>query len=657
MNKGFFSSLACQNLKKNAQNVVPYLLTCIGTVMVFYMMISIYSNPIVNQTRGGWMMKDILGLGCWVIAIFAFIFLIYTSRFLVKQRKKEFAMFNILGMEKKHIFKIVAWETGIMASISLGVGMAAGILLDKLSELFLCSLLNLQVVAGFRISMLAIRLSIALFAVIFLCTLLLTIIQVQLANPIELLREGQAGEKEPKAKWFSSLLGAGMLISAYWMALTISSPIDAIGIFFIAVLLVMGGTYFLFVYGSIAILKMLKKNPRFYYKAKNFTAISGMLYRMKQNAVGLANICILSTMVLVILSSTVSLYFGIETSMMENYPQQLSITLETGDKETIAYFHERINDLEQQLEIEGEITEQYRYTSLLVTTNQNQWAKAEEVQNEWSDMAIIQLIPLEDFNHRENRRVVLQENEILLYDMKGNLQEDTVVIDGHSLSIKSRLTSSFFSDAASSAVLGKIEAYMIVAQDIQQIAAWLGDTHSVRTYIGIDTTASDEKQNELVDHINRLFSEDQLLQGRAEGRAMEKEEAYAIHGGLLFIGLFLGLAFTMATCLIIYYKQISEGYEDKRRFEIMQKVGMSYAEVQKTIDKQVLMVFFLPLTAAILHALAAHKTVRMMLGLLKMGNDALFMECLLVTIVVFAVLYALVYMITSKVYYRIVKRV
>lgn len=448
MVKNLYARLAFNNLKKNRKIYLPYILTCIVTVLMFYMIHSLSVNESITTMHGGKTIQYSLSYGTIIVGIFAVIFLFYTNSFIIKRRKKEFGLYNILGMEKRHIGVVLIFETLYISLISISIGLLLGIILDKLMYLIIAFILHANYGINFFISWKSILVTFALFAAIYIGIYIFSFIRVQISQPIGLLKGENIGEKEPKTRLVMALIGLLCLTLGYICAVFTKNAIAAIELFFIAVILVIIGTYFLFAAGSIALLKILKHNKKFYYKTNHFTSVSGMIYRMKQNAIGLASICILFTMLLVTISTTTSFMIG-----------------------------------------------------------------------------------------------------------KNDMGNDFM----------------------------------------------------------------------------------------------------SIYGGMFFLGVYLGTLFLMAMILIIYYKQISEGYEDKKRFEIMQKVGMSYAEVKKSISAQILIVFFLPLIMAGIHVAFAFPMINLILDIVGLTNTKLFVFCSLGCFVFFSIIYVIVYLLTAKVYYRIVK--
>ena len=656
MSRFFYEKLAFSNMKKNSQTYIPYMITCIGTVMMYYMMHFLSVNKGLGELTGGAYLKTVMNFGTYVIAVFSTIFLFYTNSFLIKRRKKEFGLFNILGMEKKHVARIVLLETIYTAIISLTAGLILGILCSKLMFLFLLKLLQFDVPMGFEISGKSIVMTIVLFCGIFLLNLLNNLRQIHLANPIELLKGGQVGEKEPKTKWLMAILGFLCLGIGYYMSISIESPLSAFNLFFVAVLLVIVGTYFLFIAGSVAILKLLRKNKNYFYKTKHFIGISGMIYRMKQNGAGLANICILSTMVLVILSSTVALYIGIDDVMKTRYPRQISVQgkLSTEDAKRAAQIMEDTAK-DEKIEMENEI--HYVALDCVYMKNGNCFSGADRETLRVDDIWVVEVLTEEEYNRLTGKKLSLKENEGCIYVMKGKLKENHLQFGETEFTVRYLEECPVLEGDAGSLIWDA--CVMVVKDDAVRDSMIADKEQSMGEPLsftgGFDVDISLEKKEALINKLDHAFTEEGL-DIVIECRDMEKEDFYSIYGGLFFLGIFLGLLFIMATVLIIYYKQISEGFEDKERFYIMQKVGLSRSEVKKTINSQVLKVFFFPLLLAGIHIAAAFPMITKMLALLQLTNTKLFICTTLGSIGVFALFYALVYHLTAKVYMKLALR-
>ena len=657
MNKFLYPRLAAINIKKNYKTYVPYILSCIGTIIMYYIMFALSKNSGLNHMSGGYQLKEILSLGSWVIAVFAVIFLFYTNSFLIKRRKKEFGLFNILGMEKKHISRIMFFETLYIAVISLVFGLLGGFILNRLMSLLLLKLIRFAVPLGFDISVPAITAAVTLFAIIFLLTFLNALRQIHFAKPVELLRGGQTGEKEPKTKKIITLIGVLTLGAGYWIALTTESPLAMIGLFFVAVILVIIGTYCLFTAGSIALLKLLRKSKGYYYKTKHFISISGMIYRMKQNAVGLANICILSTMVLVMISTTVSLYLGMEDVLRTRYPRNIIVTAKNVSEEQAEAMDGIISEEAASFKASMDDVLRFRYLYCLTIRENDTFTRYEYNDLAYpAGMSDLYFVPLADYNKMQGNLYTLKENEVLLYTAEGSYESDKIILGGLEFSIKGKVKE--FGTADTESAL--FNAYYVIVPDTntaRDITLSLGQNSGefgeLSYFYGLDLDADKSTQIGLTDAINKHVKE-LGIDGYAEGAEKSRESFYSLYGGLFFLGIFLGLLFIMATVLIIYYKQISEGYDDKARFEIMQKVGMSRHEIRKSIHSQVLTVFFLPLLTAGIHINAAFKAITKVLAILNLTNIPLFAWCCAGSFLIFGLFYGIVYALTSRAYYKIV---
>lgn len=656
MSSSIYRKLAITNLKNNRKNYVPYILTCIVTVAMYYIMYAISQNPGLDSALGADSLRQILFLGTIIVGIFAIIFLFYTNSFLIKQRKKEIGLYNVLGLGKRHIAKMLTVEMLVVSVISLGVGLAAGILFSKLMFLILIKILHFDVALRFTIELEAIAGTVILFGCIFIVSLLFNLLQIRLANPIELLNAGNQGEKEPKTKWMMTILGVITLGSGYYIAQTTESPLAALGNFFLAVILVIIGTYALFTAGSIALLKLLKKNKKFYYNTKHFISVSGMIYRMKQNAVGLANICILSTMVLVLVSTSVAMYVGMEDLLKTRYAHECSVEVFDVTEENKEYIRKTIEEISEKHSLTIEYDREYVYTMLpaRLIENEFRFPKKDEVSNvaDGSYVGIFMMSEAE-YNQLENKNVTLAEDEALIFATKTPFKNSEAVMEGKTYQVKQLEEMSV--DKESQMMM---DYYYVVIHDQGTIDAWekeyargVGKTYQK----DIDFKESDKEQIPVLEEIKSTLAESGLSL-YTECRELERSTFYALYGTFLFLGIFLGFLFLMATVLIIYYKQISEGMDDKERFAIMMKVGLSKREVRQSIRSQVMIVFFLPLFMAILHIMVAFKVITKLLAMLNLVNVPLFLTCTIVTVVVFAIFYVIVFMVTAREYYRIVEK-
>lgn len=595
-----YVKLAAVNIRNNRQLYLPYLLAGVFSAAMFYLVMSIQDNPGLEQMRGGAYVAVTLLLGVIIVGLFAAIFLFYTNSFIMKRRKRELSVYNILGMEKKHIAKVLFLEMLFTAAVTIGGGLAFGIAFGKLMTMLLYRMTGFNQSVPFTISLTGCHHTLVLFGCIYAVTLFYNFMQIKLSNPMELLHSANAGEREPKTKVLLAVVGAAALGGGYYLALTVADAVSAITMFFVAVLLVILGTYCLFTAGSIAVLKLLRKNKNYYYKSRHFTTVSGMIYRMKQNAVGLANICILSTMVLVTVSTTLCMYLGVEDALKRRFVYEVSV---------VSYYNampehpEEVDALASSssyekgtLALDNEI---YQVKQICA------YPEAErDYLDDMADDSVFMIVP-----DRETLGQIFTE-------LKQNWDEERV-----SLQIKYNMA--FDID-------GTAEEKVAAENALHSVISSYNDGHP-----------SDDTK----DSYSRTY---------VECRAQNRDEYYSLNGGLLFIGLFLGAMFLMVTVLIIFYKQISEGYEDKERYAIMEKVGMSNAEVKRSIRTQILTVFFLPIGAAVLHVVMAFPMIKWILAAFSLNNTALFALCVAATALVFLLIYLLVFALTSRSYYKIV---
>lgn len=673
MRKGIFSKLAVQNIRNNKSTYIPYMITCIFCIAMIYMMEFLRDCPTLDQAvRHAAEVRMILSTGEVVVVIFCVIFLIYSNSFLMKRRQKEIGLYNILGLERNHIGIVLLLETIFTTILSLTGGIAIGILASKLSLLLLLRLLHIPAVLGFYISTKGIITCLLMFGAIFLLILLLNLRRIHLSRPVELLRGNNTGEREPKAKWLMALLGFICLGIGYYLAITTESPIKAITIFLLAVILVMAGTYLLFTAGSIVILKFLRRRKSFYYKTGNFISISGMLYRMKQNAVGLASICILSTGVLLMISMTVSIYFGMNDIMVDRYPYDTDISITgVGEEEcqtAIETFEKAISD--NKVPVDKKAEEIYLTIISRIDHGQIQIAKPNTL-SESGSVLTLSLVRQSEYEKLTGTNPALQDGEILAWASKMTEKSDSLTVNDSVFSVKKWLENSPLTCGRD--IVYRNAVFVVTDFDFEKFDKMRTEMYKntsatpagqdLTVHLGLDITGSDETKiaygTPVLDAIKALQDNEQLSDNSwiTSGiRAQEYDSYYADNGSLLFIGIFLGSLFLLGTAMIIYYKQISEGYEDQNRFEIMQKVGLSHREVKSSIRRQILMVFFLSLLMAMLHISMAFPLIRRMLLLFGMTNTRLFIGCSAGTVLIFALVYGLIYLMTAKSYYHIVER-
>ena len=641
---------------------IPFVLSCILTIMMYYMVSSLSMNPNMMNMIGGDVMQQILSLGIYVITVFAVIFLFYTNSFLIKRRKREFGLFNILGMEKKHLSIVIALESMIVFLVSMVLGIGIGILLDKAFYLLIAKMLNASIALGFYISYQSIVNSIILFLIIFVLMYLFSLIQINLSNPIELLHGDQHGEKEPKTKWLLAIIGLICLGTGYYMSVSIQDPVTAFAFFMVAVILVVIGTYMLFTAGSIVILKLLRKNKRYYYKTNHFISVSNMIYRMKQNAVGLGNICILSTMVLVMLSTTISLWVGMNDIIETRFPRDITVSINSVDSNQALYTIDDMNYAIEQAGIQTEDELVYRTLSVSAFNQGNTYTFGNENMSlqDISNVVVLYFITLDDYNRTEGTNVSLAPDEVLVFPSGKQFDHKTIDIASNTFKVKGILDSikadSNYSANLQNSMFVVVDSMdtLFMIDDLQKQA--YGDNASyIHTSYDFNLSKSEGMSvKEATDALIANYPGDTtyMMVDTQEGNY---EDLLSLYASFLFIGIFLSFLFIMATVLIMYYKQITEGYEDKKRFEIMQKVGLDKREVKKTINSQVLTVFFLPLVVAAIHIVFAFPMIEKMLRLLYLDNTNLYIMTTVICFGVFALVYVLIYFLTSKVYYGIVR--
>ncbi len=654
-----YCRLAVTNLKNNRQFYLPYILAGMVTAMMFYIMRAIQGSDEIASMRGAETVSIMLTMGLVIVALCTGIFLFYTNSFVMKRRRKELGVYNILGMEKKHIAKVMAWEAFILYVLSVSGGIVLGWMFHKLTAMFLAKLTGMSESIPFYISGSGCLQTAELFGVIYLLMLLYNFLQVSLANPITLLHGNNVGEREPKVKWFAAMSGIVCILVGYYLAVSARGVLEAVNMFFVAVLLVIAGTYALFLSVSIAFLKMLKNNKKYYYQTAHFITVSGMLYRMKRNAVGLANICVLSTMVLVIISTTVCLYAGGEDSLKTNFPKELSTTLylndvpEQADREylmgLIADTAQRHNlnmtnvlayaDIVKVIHMEGNVVEYYDNSN----TSYN-----------YTEMGMLYLMARADYEKFTGHTYEPIAPGSVKVITSSAFEEDVIqIFDTEYLVAEQTAFPEDFPKEGVQSFLGDTQLIYVIVEDVRALASFLSD--EVQYHIELDTGGTPEEQTAFAAAVREVLkSSGNQLEYTIYSREEQRDEYMKLNGGFLFLGLFLGVLFLMITMLIIYYKQISEGFEDRERFAIMTKVGMGRSVVKAAINTQVRTVFFMPIVVAVLHLSMAFPMLKTIMFVFGLMNTELFVGCLIVTAVLFAVIYFIVFKLTSRSYYKIV---
>lgn len=671
MKKRFYLRLALDGIRKNKQMYIPYMLTCIGMVMMYYIIIFLQNCKTLSYMRGWAEVSSMLGLGSFIIAIFACIFLFYTNSLLIRRRKKEFGLYNILGMDKRNISKILFWETIIITLTSLCFGLIGGISLSKLAELALVNIMRSDVNYNLSVSLTSIIMTALIFSVIFLLIFLNSIRQIRFSSTVTLLYSENIGEKPPKGNWFLSILGILILSASYYLAVTIENPLTALTAFFIAVVMVIIGTYLVMISGSVFFCRILQKKKKYYYKPNHFISISSMAYRMKRNGAGLASICILSTMVLVMISSTASLYFGSEDAINNRYPRDINLDYrmeKTDDlsENKITALHSDISKVIKNYDFIPENSYYYRSVSVagLIEGNkvETDVTKA-NTMDALTGVCQFYFIPLSDYNRIMGENETLGTGEALIYTYKNDYKEDTISFKrGNTFKIKKQVKD--FIDKSDTSML-IVSSMAIIVPDLKEsikgldkLADYNGNKMiTCRWVYNFDTGISPKKQIELSKKFNNLqlssYSLFENINFSCESQEMERNNFYSLFGGLFYLGILLSIVFIFATVLIIYYKQISEGYEDRSRFEIMQKIGLTKREIRKSINSQLLTVFFIPLIFTALHLAFAFPIIQKLLLMLNLNNVVLFTSATVISVIVFAIFYMIVYRFTSNAYYNI----
>lgn len=677
MKRTFYPKLAWTGMRSNRKLYLPYLITCISMVAMLYIVGYLSGAEAVRRLPGGQFIQEMLGLGVWIIALFAGLFLLYSSSFLMRRRKKEFGLYNILGMGKGHLGMVVFWETVMTAVISIFAGLFAGMTLSKLAELCIVNIVGGEVDYSLTVSGSSAFVASVVFAVIFMVIMVKSLWQIGRTNAINLMKSENVGEKLPRLYWFWGTLGAAILGAAYYLALSIEDPLSALMLFFVAVGMVIVATYLLFMAGSVLLCKLLQKNKRYYYKPNHFVSVSSMAYRMTRNGAGLASICILLTMVLVMLSSTSCLFFGVEESLHIRYPREITVDAyvtdpENGDYEDFAPVREYIDSILDDYETAKENIMDYRVASLSgqlfgseleLDPNNMKVSSA----NVYGDVRIVNFVPLEDYNRMSGNNHTLAPDEVLIYAFRSAYNEEELTLrgTGRCFRVKEHLLDFPIDGDSSSNVMPSL---FVVVPDFYQTlrplydmrASHGGDLLEIHWRYGFDTNVDEATQKVIFEalgydgHDEGKAFLDNLSYLRYDSRAYERDSITGTFAGLFVLGLVLSVVFLFAAVLIIYYKQITEGYEDQSRFEVMQKVGMTKRDIRRSINSQMLTVFFLPLVTAGIHLCFAFPIIRQLLRLFNMTNVTLFALTTLICFALFGLLYLVIYKLTSNAYFSIV---
>lgn len=636
--------MAIDYLKKNAKVMFPYILSSAFMAVMFYIVGSLSYNEHLNDGS----LQYLLSLGFWVVGFFVVIFLFYTNSFLLKRRKREFGLLNILGMDKIHLARMIGCEYFILYIITIVSGIVFGVLFDKLAYLFIVNLTHGLLNLGFYISWKSLQIMVILFTCIYLVVFLYAIITLHVSNPIELLNSSHVGEKEPKAKWFLTILGIICLGVGYSIGLCVKSPLEAFGLFFVAVLLVIIGTYLLFTSISVFVLKALKKNKHYYYQTKHFISLSSMIYRIKRNAVGLANICILSTMVLVMLSSTICLWQSVDHAIDTLYPREISISYNVDQLDDFS----SVESVLDSQDIQYKNVVKYRYLAFSGVDAENGFHIVSPFeQDSLSDVCELYFVSLQDYNAIMHTNETLEEDQVLAYDYEGSMLK----LNNHTYSVKKTVKD--FLDLKNAKISVVPCSFFVVhdLSDIYDLQKTIYQENASNYSMEYDFDLISGNGKEISTQLDGAFNTGDTWYNIVS-REVNKNSYYSMYGGFLFVGVFLSMVFMVATVLIMYYKQINEGYEDQKNFEIMQNVGLDKKMVKKVISSQVLGVFFMPLIVAGVHICFAYPIINKLLSLMFVNNSHLFMKLTILCFLVFSFVYGVIYILTSKVYYRLVAK-
>ena len=657
--KGLLSiRLAWSGIRKNRKLYVPYLLTVIGMVMMSYIMQALSYAPALHAMKGGSQLETILSLGKLVIAVFAAIFLLYTNSFLIRRRYREFGLYNVLGMDKNALCRVAFWENLIVALVGLAVGLALGTLLYKLAELGLVNMIRGQVDDSIVVEPESLEFTLVIFAVIFALIMIRSLIQVRHTRPLELLRSESAGEKPPRANYLLGLLGLGLLGGAYYMAVTISNALSAFTWFFVAVLMVIAGTYLVMISGSVVLCRLLQKWKGYYYKKQHFVSVSSMAYRMKRNGAGLASICILATMVLVMISSTGSLYIGAEDAIAVRYPYDSTVKLYFGrldelDDRNVEKIQRTMERTLEAQKVTPTAEKIFRYVSvsgaLLEDRLVTDFTEVNAVMN-YNQVYSLYLLSQADYNRMYGTDIALQPGQAMVRVYNGSWNGSHIQVGALELDVVGQLPCGLEMED-----MTLVPSLVLVVSDLQQ--ASVPEECNMIFFCGYDFGLPEEETLEAhraLEAAVKALASEQKIHCRVECPIVERQDFYITFGGLFFIGMILSAMFIAAAALIIYYKQVSEGYEDQSRFSIMRKVGMTRQDIKKSINSQILTVFFIPLLLAGVHLAFAFPLVWQLLTMFSLTNKRLAICTNIGAFLIFCVFYVVIYRFTAHAYYRIV---
>lgn len=671
MKKDFYLRLAWDGIKKNKKLYLPYILTCTGMIGMFYIVAFLSKDKTLLNIPGGDQIQGLLSMGTVVLGIFSVLILFYTNSFLIRRRKKEFGLYNILGMDKLNLSRVLIWENISIYCISMCCGLFCGLLFSKFAQLIMINIMLSDADFTLSVSPQSIGITLVWFAAIFVLILINALKQIHMTNPVDLLKSESTGEKPPKANWVLAVLGAAILAGAYAIAVTVKNPMAAMLLYFVAVVMVIIATYMLFISGSVALCKVLQKNKKYYYKTNHFISVSTMAYRMKRNGAGLASICILSTMVLVMISCTVCLYAGLDSSMRTSYPRNIMLDISVENNADInsslkGSVDNAVNDVLKENNVSGKDEIEYRITEFSAYHSGDNNFFIIKNNQYTSDAYNILIVPIEDYNKLMGQNETLEKNEVIVFNAKlSQYDKNTINIESTGeLKIKKYVDDYIGYGRDMSIVNSSIYIFVNDYDNFVEQFAGITSTNGVSVetshYVtGFDLDCDNDKQITILNAVDEKINDSNVLPQSAslttDGAAYSRDMFLGLYGGLFFLGILLGIVFIFAAVLIMYYKQISEGYEDKARFDIMQKVGMTDREIKKSINSQVLTVFFAPLIAAGIHLAFNFPLINRTITLLGFTNPALLIGTTIGCFLIFALFYIIVYSITSKSYYSIIR--
>lgn len=649
--------LSVMGIRKNGSAYGPYMMAGAFCVFTFFVFTSIINNDLMETLPHSAYAWELMSVGQVLLGIILLPFIIYTNSFLIKRRKKELGLYSVLGLDKKHIAVMMFCETLIIFAVVMLGGIIFGMAFSKLAFLALLNMSGLPVNASFTFSLKAFTQTFIYFLVVYAINLVINVIHVFRTNPNDLLKGAKKGDKEPKRLWLSALFGIGLLGTGYAIAIPAEVDSDIFVNFLLAVSLVSIGTHQFFKAGLLALLKLLKRNNHIYYKKSNYVTISGMLHRMKKSASSLSNICIFSTMTIITLLCTLSLWLGTDSILDHRYPYDLTLNYNAATFGSADLLNGRLQELAERNQITIRDKVQFTYQKLR-TYNNGDVFTIQDASDPYKNSFTIKLITLADYNIFENKQQTLDEDEVLIYSTGADFGHDHVILENETYRIKEELDSMVFGRKAVNDSFG--QEFFLVVKDTAVMDKLRGAFSATETNDRILTIRMnmDGPDNNKEDFIRDAIDWSSVQKGYNSfiNGIVSRRELLSMDGGLLFIGIFFSIIFTMCLILIMYYKQITEGYDDRDSFDIMQKVGMSDAEVKSTIRKQILLVFFSPLIVALLHTMAGFNMILGLLSTLNLFNTDLIIMCGLIVTGFFAVLYGLSYSFTSRTYYRIVKQ-